>query len=457
MLSKLNQHVEDFKKGFRTKGSFTQNLTIAFSGNVIAQVIGFAFTPFIARIYGPEAYGVFALFLAVSNNLSPLATLQFPSGYVAVSDDNEFYRIVKITLLVLISTTFIYAAVIILFQNYLFNLFNTEELKPFVLWLPLYFFLMGIDYILLGWNIRLKEFKRGAIAKMVSLVVSKGSTILFGIFLQASALGIIIGNLLSYPIESLVKLGPSIRKSLSHIFEPSSSGDLKATFTKFRSYAIFVTPGLLASNLGSQLPVYCFSFMYNQASVGLFALANGMVNIPLSLVANSSTTVFLQKAAETMQNSSTDLKKLVKSLHQKLFLVSFFPLAVLAFSSEWIFKLIFGLAWERSGLFVSFLCIGAIFNVSFNPLSVLFRLMNKEKINFIINVSFMGVKFLGLWIGFFYNSVLWSIIGYSIACSLSYLFSLFVIFRMVKLSPLILLRDAILVASLAAIIIFLKA
>ncbi|NOS54908.1 MAG: lipopolysaccharide biosynthesis protein, partial [Cyclobacteriaceae bacterium] len=384
MLSKVNQHVEDFRKGFLTKGSFAQNLAITFSGNVIAQVIGFAFTPFIARIYGPEAYGVFALFLAVTSNLSPVATLQFPSGYVAATDENEFYRIVKITFIVLVCTTFVYLLTILLYQNRLVSLFNVTELSPFIFWMPLYFFLMGFDYILLGWNIRLKEFKRGAAAKMVSTIASKGSTILFGIFSQPMAIGIIMGNLLSYPIESFVKLGPTIRGSIPKLFKPITWDELKATLTKFKSYALFVTPGLFITNLSSQLPVYYFSLTFNQTTVGLFALANSIVNIPLSLIANSSTTVFLQKAAETMQSSPTDIKNLVRSLHQKLFLLSFSSLTLLAFTSEWIFKVVFGSAWEQAGTFATFLCIGAIFNVSYSPLSVLFRLMHKENINFMI-------------------------------------------------------------------------
>lgn len=456
MLSKVNQHVADFRKGFRTKGSFTQNLAITFSGNVIAQVIGFAFTPFIARIYGPEAYGVFALFLAVTSNLSPIATLQFPSGYVAAASENEFYRIVKITFIVLVGTTSVYFFAILLYQNWLFSLFNVTELSPFIFWMPLYFFLMGFDYILLGWNIRLKEFKRGAVAKMVSTIVSKGSTILLGIFLQPTAIGIIIGNLLSYPIESFVKLGPTIRGSIGKVFRPATWDEIKVTLVKFKSYAFFVTPGLFITNLGSQLPVYYFSLTFNQTTVGLFALANSMVNIPLSLIANSSTTVFLQKAAETMQSSPTDVKNLVRSLHQKLFLISSSALTALAFAGEWIFKVIFGSAWEQAGTFASLLCIGAIFNVSYSPLSVLFRLMHKEKINFLINTSFMAIKFLGLWIGFYYNNILFSVVGYSIACSLSHFFSLTLVFKMVKLSSWILVRDMAMVAILTVLIIFLK-
>lgn len=457
MFSKVNQHIGDFKRGFRTDGSFTQNLAITFSGNVVAQLIGFVFTPFIARIYGPEVYGVFAVFIAVVNNLSPLSTLQFPSGYVAAKNDDEFYRIVKITLITLIVGTTLYCIVIFFYQDELIRAFKITELKSYFLWMPVYFLLMGLDHILLGWNIRLKEFKRGAAAKMFSTTVSKGSTILMGILYQPSVLGIIVGNLLSYPFESLVKFGPTLRNRVSFIFKASTWTELRLTFSTFKGYAFFVTPGLFIANLSGQLPVYYFSLAFSNTTVGLYALANSMVNMPLALIINSSTTVFLQKAAETMQRSASELQELVKSFYKKLFLISFLPMAVLAFTSEWIFRVIFGSAWEQSGLFASFLCIGAVFNVSYSPLAVLFRLMHFERANFLISVLFMGVKFFGLWVGLYYNNILISVIGYSIASLLSYIFSLFIIFRMVKLSPLILVRDIILVGILVTLIIYFKA
>jgi O-antigen/teichoic acid export membrane protein len=448
MLHKVRHHVGVFNRSIRTVGSFTQNLTITFSGNIVALVIGFAFTPFIARIYGPEAYGVFALFLAVASNLAPLATFQYPSGYVAAGTDNEFYRIVKITLLVLLTTTLIYVLVIFFWGNDLIETFHVTELTPYIFWMPIYFFLMGLDYILLGWNIRLKEFKRGAIGKTFSTIFSKGSTVAIGLMVAPSTLGIIIGNLVSYPVESIAKLSPVVRSKVKHIFDSTTWTELKATFLKFKSYPLYLTPGLFVTNLSSQLPVYYFSMTFSQATVGFFALANSMVNIPLSLLVSSSTTVFLQKAAETIQQPGSDLKNLVRTLHKRLFFISYFPICLLAFTSEWIFKVVFGLAWAQSGIFASFLCIGVVFNVSFGPLSVLFRLLHKEKINFTINILSMGLKYFGLWIGFYFDNILWSVMGYSIASSVSYLFSLVVIFHLVKLSPWMLVRHAMLMAIL---------
>jgi len=452
MFAKVRQHVEGFSRSFRTKGSFTQNLTITFSGNVIALVIGFAFTPFIARIYGPEAYGVFALFLAATSNLSPLATFQFPSGYVAAHTEDEFYRIVKITLFLLAITTTIYGVVIYFWGVELIEAFQVLDLKPYMYWMPVYFLLMGLDNILLGWNIRLKEFKRGAIGKTASVILSKGTTLALGLILQPSAIGLIIGNLMSYPIDSLVKLGPLIRNKIMYIFRSSPWADLKATFLRFKNYPLYLTPGVFIINLSSQLPVYYFSMTFNQATVGLFALANSLVNIPLSLITNSSTTVFLQKAAETIQHSGSDLKDLVRSLHKRLFYISFVPISILAFTSEWIFKVVFGLEWAQSGIFASFLCISAVFNVSYGPLSVIFRLLHQERINFALNILSMGLKFSGLWIGYYFDNILLSVMCFSIASSLSYLIGLSIIFRMVKLSSWMLVWQALLVSFLVLLI-----
>jgi O-antigen/teichoic acid export membrane protein len=158
-----------------------------------------------------------------------------------------------------------------------------------------------------------------------------------------------------------------------------------------------------------------------------------------------------------MRRSEDELRAFIKSLYQKLFIASLLPIVILVFLSEWAFRIVFGVEWTQSGVFASFLCLGAIFNTSYGPLSVLYRLKNKERTNFVINTSFILLKFAGLWIGAYHNSIVLSVIGYSVACLLSNMLSLFVLFRLMRLSIDILLRDSILVAILVTIIIMLKA
>lgn len=89
-------------KPYFKEGNFAHDFAITFSGNALSLIIGFLFTPFIARVYGPEAYGSFALFMAVAGLISTVITFQFPSGYVTISDQTEFYQILKITFILVI-------------------------------------------------------------------------------------------------------------------------------------------------------------------------------------------------------------------------------------------------------------------------------------------------------------------------------------------------------------------
>jgi O-antigen/teichoic acid export membrane protein len=315
---------------------------------------------------------------------------------------------------------------------------------------------MGLDSILLGWNIRLKEFKRGAFAKIFSTIASKAAAILFALIYKPFPLGIIISNVLIYPIEGSAKLSRAIGENVHRIFTYTSWSDLKSTLKVYKSYAIFLTPGVIVINASNLMPIYFISIAFDEVSVGHYALASGLVGMPMALLINSSITVFLQKAAETLHRSKEELKSIVLLLYKRLFIVSFLPLVLLAFSCKYGFRLIFGDEWEQAGVYASFLCIPATLHIIQGPLSVLYRLMNFERYNFVINSLFFGIKFIGLWIGFRYYNIEMAIIGYCIASLLSTFVSLLVIFKMVEISPARLYRELCLVVVFAVAIIWLN-
>ncbi len=455
MNSRLFHFLEPFVSGLKTKGSFSQNLLLTFSGNAVSMALGFCFTPFIARIYGPEVYGVFALFIAIVTTLSPLSTLQFPFGFVASETQKEFDGLIVITVGVITMGTVSLLILIAFFRFEFLQLFDSLELLPFAYLIPLQFFFMGIDNLLLGWNIYNKEFGRGAKAKIFSVVGSKGLTLGWGL-IHPTVVGMIVGNLLVYPFESAVKITREIRTSARRIFKDIRVHNLLAVFKKFRSYPFYVTPGSIINNFGSQLPIYLFAIYFENAFVGMFALANSLVFMPLSILINSSTTVFLQKAAELKQNSPKELSSFVFNLYKKLFITGLVPLVIFSLLSEWLFTLILGETWTNAGYFASFIAISAILSVVFLPLSVLFRILQKERLNFTLNVIFTIVKAGGLFLGILYQDVVLSLIGYCLASMLYYAVSLFYVFKIVDLNPLRLYRDVILIVLCFALIVFIN-
>ncbi|MBX2967383.1 MAG: oligosaccharide flippase family protein [Cyclobacteriaceae bacterium] len=440
----------------KAKGSFTQNLAITFSGTVAAQAIGFFFTPFIARIYGPQAYGLFALFISITGILSPMVTLQYPAAFVTARNERDFRNLVQLSLLTVFFFTIAVLIFLWLFRNRVLIFFNATELNNYIFLIPVYIFFMGIENILLGWSIKRKEFKLSAAGKILSVITSKALTVVWGLQIAATSLGMIVGNLLTYPVDSLLKLSKGIQKEFKQILRNNSVSTRWSTFKNYKAYPLYVTAGLLFSNFSNQLPVYYFSVVFNQSLVGYYALASSLVTIPVSLIISSSTTVFLQKAAEVFQNDPGQLKHLVLRLYKRLFIMGFLPLLGIAVFGDYIFLFLFGNDWKEAGLFASVLAFGVIFSVPASPLTVVFRVTRKEQLNFIINLIFIAIRLTGLLWGTFTENIQHSIIGLSLASIAWQATQLFWIFHIVALDKKRIVRDILIVGFLFYILMLVK-
>lgn len=361
--------------------------------------------------------------------------MQFPGGYVAARTEAEFYNLIRLTILAIGVISISSLVVIFFFSAPLLAFFNSEMLEPYLYFIPIYFLFMGVDNLLLGWNIRSKEFTRGAVAKIFSVVLSKGITLLWGLVIWPSALGIILGNLVLYPIEAFVKLSRSIRQNIKRVTINFSIKDLWLVLKAYKGYPLFITSGVLISNLSNHLPIYYLSIEFDATSVGLYALANSLVTLPLSIIIMSSTTVFLQKAAEMKDNQPDELKAMVYRLYNQFFYLSLFGLTIFSLFSEVLFVFLFGETWRMGGEFAGYIALGAFFMMPAIPLSVLFRLFNMERVNFLLQVISLFLKLAGLGLGIYFESVQISILGYSFVTLLIHFITLVYIFRLVNISP----------------------
>ncbi|MBK6540161.1 MAG: oligosaccharide flippase family protein [Flavobacteriales bacterium] len=73
----------------RTPGSFTRNSFHFLSGNALGMLSQVVLTPIIARIYGPEAYGMFGLYLALVMNSASVSDLGFSAAYVLPREEGK--------------------------------------------------------------------------------------------------------------------------------------------------------------------------------------------------------------------------------------------------------------------------------------------------------------------------------------------------------------------------------
>ena len=94
---------------------------------------------------------------------------------------------------------------------------------------------------------------------------------------------------------------------------------------------------------------------------------------------------------------------------------------------------IFGAEWEQAGWIAGFLSISTMLSVPQQPLSVLFRLMNREHNNLLLNIVSIGLRSIGLGIGAYYGDVKMAVAGYTFASIVTMVLSLALIFKMVNI------------------------
>lgn len=430
MIRKSIHAIREMISGLKSSGTFAQNFAITLSGNLVAQTIGFLLTPVIARIYGPEAYGLFALFIGTANALAPFATLQLPSGYPMVKDDERFYALLRSTLLWL----FLFAGFVLLLVlftgHWLSSMFHAPALEPLLFLLPVHLLFTSMDEILLGWSIRLAEFRRGAIGRTLAVLAGKLTTVVLGITVGPRAIGIILGNLLQYPLDTVVKAGSAMRTRLSFLLPLPSFRSLIAVLREHSTYPLFVATGVSLSNLGSQVPVYLLSAFHGGQAAGHFAMAASLVLMPLNLVVNSSAAVFLQKSSQVMRSDPSSLGVLAGKLHNRLFWLGTAALLSFALVSDPLVAWLLGEPWREAGRFAGILAVGSVFTTSSFALSVVYRQLNREHINFTLQVVSLALKTLALFWVISESNIISAVLAYTAVTSLSSLVNLLVIFRL---------------------------
>ena len=70
-----------------TSPSFTTNVATIVTGTAIAQIIAILATPIVTRFYGPEAFGLFALFSSVAGIFTIIACLRYEPAIMLPNSD----------------------------------------------------------------------------------------------------------------------------------------------------------------------------------------------------------------------------------------------------------------------------------------------------------------------------------------------------------------------------------
>lgn len=132
-LSKITGH---FVKTPLCIPPFAGDVLKLVGGTAFAQALAVLASPVLTRLYGPEAFGIAALFVAVTGIISVVACLRYELAIMLPKRDGEAACLLGLSLLLAATMSLLLVSVFWLVQNPILQLLNAQELAPYI-WLVL--------------------------------------------------------------------------------------------------------------------------------------------------------------------------------------------------------------------------------------------------------------------------------------------------------------------------------
>jgi O-antigen/teichoic acid export membrane protein len=374
---------------------FIKDVLTLISGSAIAQIIGFAFMPVLTRLFSPEEFGIFYIFLTTASILSLLITGGYEKSLVLPSSDKDAWHLLLFAIILSILATTL-SLIILLFLNNWGNVFFQTRNSQLILWLiPVYSFLFGIFRILQNWSIRRKKYNHVSGSNILRTCATSGLQTGFGLF-QTGSFGLVMGSCISqlFPLWFLMLKD-------KETFGKITRESIKTAYLKgkeYKDFPVYKMPSDLINEVSIQLPLFILKIFFSNAIAGIYSLPQKIMSQPSKLIGQAAGEVYYRQASE-LNARQQDLSEVTFNTFKVLFLIGVLPFTIIFLWGPEIFSFVFSSQWEFSGRIAAYLSPWLLFVFSGSPISYIFLIRQKLRLSLVLNMSLLFIRFAALLAG----------------------------------------------------------
>jgi O-antigen/teichoic acid export membrane protein len=356
------------------------------TGTTIAQAIPIAISPILTRLYTPEDFGMFALYMSVASVISVVATGRYELAIMLPKKDEDAINIVALSILISFFVSFMALLIVFSFNAQITSLLGNPEISSWLYFIPLSVFLTGVYQSFNYWSNRKKEYKRLATSRVIQSGATATTNLGMG-FGGFGSSGLILGGVLGQGVATAF-LGRLVIKEDIKVFQKIKKLKIFALGKRYKKLPIFNLPNALIDSFRLSGIMILIAKFFTTATLGQFSLAWKMVQIPMSLIGASLSQVFFQKVASAKKS---DLNSLIKRYLTKALLVSTPIFLIIYFFATDIFIVVFGENWKLAGEVASIMSPWLLLNFLTTPMANIFIILNRQEIVLIVSIFYMLV------------------------------------------------------------------
>ena len=355
------------------KSDFVRHVLTLMTGTTIAQAIPIAMSPILTRIYTPEDFGIFALYMSISALIAEVATGRYELAIMLPKKEEEANQVFILSIMIASLLSFITLMIVFLFNAQLTALLGNEEISGWLYFVPLTVFLTGVYQSFNYWQNRHNEYKQLGLCRVSNAASNAGVNIVMAMVKSGPA-GLILGTIIGRFIGILYML---LSKTVTKVHFKIDKLKIFALAKRYKKFPLINSLHAFVDLLKDNLVNIYLSIKYSTATLGFFYFVIRIMQVPSIVLGLALSQVFYKKAS-VVYTQEKDIQELVKKLIKTLSAIAIVPAILLFFFSEELFVFAFGEEWLEAGRYAKALVPYIFFHFIASPIAMVPLITNRQ-------------------------------------------------------------------------------
>jgi len=408
---------------------FLRRMVMLSGGTSLGQLLIVASSPVLTRLYGPEAFGVLAVFMGLAAVLAMISALRYEFAVPVAQTEEEAVGLVRVGFATVVLMSLLVALGVWLFGPWLARVTEIPILTSLLWLLPLTVLCHGLSLPINYWSIRQGTFRVNSVNKLIQAGSQAGSQVALGAA-GAGIWGLILGYCLG-PLTMLAHFVSTLPRAERMRLLAVRWPCLWSLAVRHWHYPAYSAPSALLQSSTQLLPAVLLAALYGPAVAGWFGLGQRVIGLPVKLVAQATSQVFL---GETPKLSDDDaVRRLFLRCTTGFALVGLLGMAPVLVFGPWLFELVFGPAWREAGMIAALLVPQHLARFVVMPVSQTLNIYGRQELHLVASLANGAALLFAFGLAWLAGlGAMPVILLYSISTTLAYLLYLSFAWRVVR-------------------------
>lgn len=328
-----------------TKGSFGYQVLTLASGTLAGQLILFFSLPLLQRyLYGPEAFGIFALYVSISELLIEVSGLKYEYGIVKQRNNQDAVNTLFLSLTCITISSLLTASIVSVLYVANAHIEFVQHLGGLMFLFPVSILFFGAANAFGYWFNRENKYRHISLGKVANSISSEPTKFGLSIPLNGLGAGLILGRVVGQMANMLYLLIVFFKNDRQYI-KLISFRDIKKLARKLNEFPLYQLPSSLITIFITTFYFNFFMSEFGMETVGHIGVSVSYIGVAFGILSRSVGQVFYKRISET--ENVTDIAKLYTRFARLLLIPAFATVTlVYLIPSNWVTVLL-GERWAQ--------------------------------------------------------------------------------------------------------------